>query len=479
MRADTVFTPLQGGAATEAATRSPGRAGSTAAGQAFADILGEAQQAEASVRAATPVRRSAEADVAPAADEATVKSEPRDTDAQTLVPAEADGQPRILPPGPVDTAKSGEAPEVLPDEPPVTTAKPVEPQILPHEAETTAKDQGRPEVLPHVPPTVGKPAEGPPVLPDQPTVVAGKKNADAPQVNPGPSTEPMPEAAEPPPAPGKTPDAAAQSQQQAPAVAPTLIKRLLATHEAREAASGRSSNAAEPVSGTKARETSDGATGPQTPAPAPGGAAPTATAPQTPVPVARTAGEPVAPPPAQPLDGGAGGALNSDGQPSGEFKLGPAVHDRNLGLSTLSRATVETTALIAAQIQNRLSGRTTRFEMALTPEGLGRVDVSLEIDSDGRLAARLAFDNPAAATELRGRADELRRQLEQAGLHLDNDALQFTERDPSSAGQGFGGFDRRAFSRASSLHNQADTPVIEAAVWQPLTLTRDRVDLKV
>ena len=156
--------------------------------------------------------------------------------------------------------------------------------------------------------------------------------------------------------------------------------------------------------------------------------------------------------------------------------------DRNLGLSTLSRATVETTALIAAQMQNRLQGRSTRFEMALTPEGLGRVDVSLEIDSDGRLAARLAFDNPAAATELRARADELRRQLEQAGLHLDSDALQFTERDPSSRGDGFDGFrgfDRKAFSRASDLNDQADDSLTAPPVWQPLTLTRDRVDLKV
>jgi hypothetical protein len=117
--------------------------------------------------------------------------------------------------------------------------------------------------------------------------------------------------------------------------------------------------------------------------------------------------------------------------------------------------------------------------MALTPEGLGRVDVSIEIDSDGHMAARLAFDNPAAATELRGRADELRRQLEQAGLHLDGDALQFTERDPSSADRGFSGFDRRAFARASDLNDRADQAVPEPAAWQTLSLTRDRVDLKV
>ena len=71
---------------------------------------------------------------------------------------------------------------------------------------------------------------------------------------------------------------------------------------------------------------------------------------------------------------------------------------------------------IAAQILRKLDGRSTRFEMALLPEELGRVDVKLDIDSEGRVAARLAFDNPAAATDLRGRADELRRQLQDAGF---------------------------------------------------------------
>ena len=88
-----------------------------------------------------------------------------------------------------------------------------------------------------------------------------------------------------------------------------------------------------------------------------------------------------------------------------------AAADRSSPLSTLSHATVETTAHLAAQIARRLDGRSTRFDMVLTPEDLGRVDVSLEIGKDGQLSARLAFDNPAAAADLRGRADELRRQL--------------------------------------------------------------------
>ncbi len=155
---------------------------------------------------------------------------------------------------------------------------------------------------------------------------------------------------------------------------------------------------------------------------------------------------------------------------------------RDLGLSHLSRATVETTAQIAAHIIKKLDGRSTRFDMALTPEGLGRVDVSLEIESDGQVTARLAFDTPAAAADLRARADELRRQLLEAGLHLSSDDLEFAERDPSS-GFGGGAFerqpDRRAFTGAALLAAEADSVVPPPSAWTSLSLTPDRVDLKV
>lgn len=159
----------------------------------------------------------------------------------------------------------------------------------------------------------------------------------------------------------------------------------------------------------------------------------------------------------------------------------PGAH-RDLGLSQLSRATVETTAQIAAQIIRKLDGRSTRFDMALTPEGLGRVDVSLEIESDGQVTARLAFDNPAAAADLRARADELRRQLLDAGLQVSPDDLEFAERDPSS-GFGDGAFerqpDRRAFAGAARLAAEADAAVPPPGAWTSLSLTPDRVDLKV
>ena len=118
----------------------------------------------------------------------------------------------------------------------------------------------------------------------------------------------------------------------------------------------------------------------------------------------------------------------------------------------------------------------------LTPEDLGRVDVSLEIGADGRLAARLAFDNPAAAAELRGRADELRRQLQDAGFQLASDSLDFTQRDTSSGG----GFDRQQqqhqslFARGARLTAQADLSIAPPqGAWTNHSQTRDRVDVRV
>ena len=148
----------------------------------------------------------------------------------------------------------------------------------------------------------------------------------------------------------------------------------------------------------------------------------------------------------------------------------------------ISRASIDATAQIAAQIIRRLEGRTTRFEMALTPDDLGRVDVKLDIDSEGRLAARLAFDNPLAATDLRGRADELRRQLEQAGFEVSDSALEFAERDSSSSafdrGQEQRGGQGRAFAAASRLN--ADTDIAaQPPRWTALSLSPSGVDLKV
>lgn len=82
------------------------------------------------------------------------------------------------------------------------------------------------------------------------------------------------------------------------------------------------------------------------------------------------------------------------------------------------RGSPETVANLAAQIARKLEGRSTRFDVELNPEGLGKVDVRVEIGAHGRLTAALAFDNPQAAQDLKARAADLQRALEQAGFDV-------------------------------------------------------------
>ena len=153
--------------------------------------------------------------------------------------------------------------------------------------------------------------------------------------------------------------------------------------------------------------------------------------------------------------------------------------------ASASITTAETVAALSAQIARRLESRATRFEIGLTPDGLGQVDVTLDIDADGGLTARLAFDNPLSAAELRGRSDELRRQLQEAGFTVGQDALSFSERDAGQSGGRDGRSAReflaesaRAFAGAGRLNDAAET-ALTAPVWTSRTQTPTGVDVKV
>lgn len=89
------------------------------------------------------------------------------------------------------------------------------------------------------------------------------------------------------------------------------------------------------------------------------------------------------------------------------------------------RGAPETVARLAAGLIEKLEAQVSRFDLQLDPLGLGKVDVSVEIDATGKLAASLTFDNAQAAQDLRGRAGELRQSLEQAGFTLSEGSLNF------------------------------------------------------
>lgn len=102
------------------------------------------------------------------------------------------------------------------------------------------------------------------------------------------------------------------------------------------------------------------------------------------------------------------------------------------------RGSPETVAHLAAQIVKKLEGRSTRFDVELNPAGLGHVNVSVEIGAQGKMTAALQFESAQAANELRGRAPELQKALEQAGFDLSGGGLSFDVAGDRGQGQGRG-----------------------------------------
>jgi flagellar hook-length control protein FliK len=128
-------------------------------------------------------------------------------------------------------------------------------------------------------------------------------------------------------------------------------------------------------------------------------------------------------------------------------------------------------ALLAAQIAGKVDGKSTRFDVQLDPHGLGKVDVRVEISARGEVSAALTFENPQAASELRGKAGELQTALEQAGFDLSKTSLSFNS---GGQGQHHGLFDQqqqnqapvwrgRAFADLSDTPETAPAPVMRRA----------------
>jgi flagellar hook-length control protein FliK len=204
------------------------------------------------------------------------------------------------------------------------------------------------------------------------------------------------------------------------------------------------------------------------PAPAPGAAKPEALA------LLATAAEPAARETAPTDIEVADTTANLDAPDQSNASTATSASATNLEARDAARvaATSATVADLAAQVSRKLQGRNTHFDIQLTPEGLGRVDVRVDIDAQGKLTAAMAFDNPHAAAELRGRAGDLQRALEQAGFDISG-GLSFQSPQDGQGGRQFAdqapdreAWQGRAFQNALGVADEAETAAVAARLYQ-------------
>jgi hypothetical protein len=136
------------------------------------------------------------------------------------------------------------------------------------------------------------------------------------------------------------------------------------------------------------------------------------------------------------------------------------------GAPVAPRATGETVSRLATQLVSHTAAKSTQFDIALEPAGLGKVDVRVQIAPDGGLTAVLAFATPHAASELRARAGELQAALQQAGFDVADGALSFDVAGQGGRGEGQGQADLMDAWQARTLRAFAaldETPAASLA----------------
>lgn len=94
--------------------------------------------------------------------------------------------------------------------------------------------------------------------------------------------------------------------------------------------------------------------------------------------------------------------------------------------------TPETVTNLAAQIVQKADGQTTRFDVQLDPYGLGRVNVSVEINAKGVMSAAMSFEKSDSASFIRAHSAELQHSLAQAGFDLSSTAFSISTTDQSA-----------------------------------------------
>ena len=100
---------------------------------------------------------------------------------------------------------------------------------------------------------------------------------------------------------------------------------------------------------------------------------------------------------------------------------------------------------VAVEIARRFSAGTNRFQIRLDPPELGRIDVRMDVNREGKVSAHLIVEKPETLAALNRDAGNLQRALNTSGLETSENGLNFSlsggnhSFDGDAGSAGFGG----------------------------------------
>jgi flagellar hook-length control protein FliK len=107
------------------------------------------------------------------------------------------------------------------------------------------------------------------------------------------------------------------------------------------------------------------------------------------------------------------------------------------GQSQGTRMDAAAIAALASRMSRKLQDGATRFQVRIDPPELGRVDVRVEIQRDGRTRAHLTVERPEALQELQRHARQIERALVADGIQFEQEGFSLSLADAGSRGNPF------------------------------------------
>lgn len=154
----------------------------------------------------------------------------------------------------------------------------------------------------------------------------------------------------------------------------------------------------------------------------------------------------------------------------------PSVETTTPGMPTPAAQVAVPLDTLAVHIARKFEGGENRFEIRLDPIELGKLDISMSVDHDGRVQAVVRAERPETLDMLQRDARLLENQLRQSGLNVDSNSLSFSlgngnnQRSAfANAGQGF----------ANAFNAQAEAEAQATATTIAIVNVRDGVDIRI
>jgi flagellar hook-length control protein FliK len=111
---------------------------------------------------------------------------------------------------------------------------------------------------------------------------------------------------------------------------------------------------------------------------------------------------------------------------------------------------------LASAIAAKSAAGTKTFDIRMDPPELGRVDVHLSVDSDGKVQASLHAEHPQTLALLQRDSQNLERALKDAGLNLSHNSLNFSLKGEQRQGDGGGASMARSRSLSDAVVARAE-----------------------